>query len=463
MTQPPAHQHSPPTVRQELNATTRLALPLAGAALAQMGMGLTDTIMLGSVGKDALAAGGLGGSVFFVFAGMFQNVVASVAILIAHARGAGDTTQIDSIFRAGLLLAFLGTLPLLFMLWNVEPFLLWVGQPPTLASNVTAYLHVIILGTPAVMIAAAMRFYLSAMNHPRIILYVSIAALPANGLLDYALIYGTWGLPELGYLGAAAATAIIMWFSMGATAIAIKMIPELKPKRLFAAVEWPIFWELNKLGWPIAAIFSVETLLFMSAALMMGTLGTTALAAHQVTIMIAATAFMIPMSIGQAANVRIGYHMGAGLPATARRSGFIAIGLGLAMTCVTAVIIVAFPLELALLFQLDPSSPDDAPVIALVVQLLSICALFQLVDGAQTIGAGILRGYKDTRVPMMLATLAYWGIGFTVAWTLAFPMGFGPEGLWWGLAMGLASAALFLCVRFQYISKRALKLTHANS
>ncbi|MBT4739280.1 MAG: MATE family efflux transporter [Rhodospirillaceae bacterium] len=456
MTKTPS-PHSPPTTRQELRATLHLALPLAGATLAQMGMGLTDTIMLGSVGRDALAAGGLGGAVFFMISGMFQNVVASIAILIAHARGADDTSQIDAIFRAGLVLALIGTLPLLLMLWNVEPFLLWVGEPPSLAADVTAYIRIIIIGTPAIMILAAMRFYLSAMNHPRLILIVSIIGLFANGLLDYGLIYGVWGLPEMGFLGAATATAVIVWVNAILTAIAIIMSPALKPKRLIAAIDWSVFLELNKLGWPIAALFSVETLLFMVAALLMGTIGTTALAAHQVTIMIAATAFMMPLAVGQAANVRIGYHMGANLPAAARRAGFIALGIGLGIMSLTAAIMLAVPRELALLFQLDPNNTEDAVVIALVIELLSICVLFQIFDGAQAIGAGVLRGYKDTRIPMMLATLSYWGIGFSVAWTLAFPLGFGPEGLWWGLATGLAAAAILLCGRFAIISKRALQ------
>lgn len=452
----PSAQHSPPTGRQELAATLHLALPLAGAQLAQMGMGLTDTIMLGSVGRDALAAGGLGGSVFFMVSGMFQNVVASVAILIAHARGAQETHQIDDILRAGLVLALLGTLPLVLVLWNIEPFLLWIGEPVELAANVTNYLHIILLGTPAVMVMAAMRFYLSAMNHPRLILGIAIAGLIVNGLLDYGLIYGVWSLPEMGYLGAAMATAIVMWIIATIAAVAIWIIPALKPAQLLAAVDWSVFKELNRLGWPIAGMFSVETLLFMVAALLMGTLGTTALAAHQVSIMIAATAFMVPLAIGQAANVRIGYHLGAGLPVAGRRAGMIALGMGFVFMLATAMILVTIPYELALLFQLDPTNEDDAMVIALVVQLLSICALFQIFDGAQAIGAGILRGYKDTRMPMILAAIGYWPIGFSVAWTLAFPLGYGPTGLWWGLASGLAASAVLLCGRFLIISRREL-------
>ncbi len=433
-----------------------LALPLAGAQLAQMGMGLTDTIMLGAVGRDALAAGGLAGSVFFMTAGMFQNVVASVAILISHARGSGDTSQINDIFRAGLLLALLGTLPLVALLWNIKPALLWVGEPPKLAADVTAYLQIIVLGTPAAMIMATMRFYVSAMNHPRLILIAAIIGLIANGFLNYGLIFGVWGLPEMGYLGASTASVIVMWVVATATAIAIRVTPALNPGRVFTAINWKIFAELNRLGWPIAVIFSTETLLFLVAALLMGTLGTTALAAHQVTIMMAATVFMLPLAVGQAANVRVGYHMGAGLPHAAYRAGLIALGIGLAITIVSATLIILLPLELTLLFQLDPGDAEDAVVIALVVELLAICAIFQIFDGAQAIGAGVLRGYKDTRVPVLLGTIGYWGVGFTTGWTLAFPLGLGPPGLWWGLATGLAAAAVLLCGRFLIISKKAM-------
>jgi multidrug resistance protein, MATE family len=289
-----------------------------------------------------------------------------------------------------------------------------------------------------------------------LILIVALIGLIANGFLDYGLIYGAWGLPEMGFLGASTATAIVMWIVALATAAAISLSPKLRPKRVLAAIDWAVFAELNRLGWPIAAIFSIETLLFMVAALLMGTLGTTALAAHQVTIMMVATSFMIPLAVGQAANVRIGYHMGAGLPAAGRQAGFIALAVGLGIMSTTAMLMLTFPLELTLLFQLDPGNADDAVVIALVVQLLSIGALFQIFDGAQAIGAGVLRGYKDTRVPMVLAALGYWGVGFTVAWTLAFPIGLGPEGLWWGLATGLATAAILLCGRFLIISKKAL-------
>ncbi len=445
--------HSPPTFRQELNATFHLALPLAGALVAQMGMGLTDTVLLGSIGRDALAAGGLGGSVFFVITGVFQNAVASVAILISHARGAGDTSGISGVLRAGLVLALLCTVPLCFALWNFEPVLLMIGEPPELARDISIYVQIIVLGGPAAMLIATMRFYLSAMNHPRLILWIAIFGLIANGLLDYGLIYGAWGLPELGYLGLSTATVIVLWAMAALSAAAIWLTPDAKPKQFWGRINWSVFKELNRLGWPIAVIFSVETFMFLGSSLMIGTLGSTILAAHQVAIVIASAAFMIPMAAAQAANVRVGYHMGADMGGAARRAGIATLWLGTGFMIFSATVMLSFPCGLALLFQLDPDVPTDAEVIVVVVRLLMICAVFQIFDGAQVIGAGILRGYKDTRVPMILATISYWGVGFPVAWTLGFPFGYGVEGIWLGLAMDLAAAAVLLCGRFTLVSR----------
>ena len=303
------------------------------------------------------------------------------------------------------------------------------------------------------MLIATMRFYLSAMNHPRLILWIAVFGLIANGLLDYGLIYGAWGLPEMGYLGSSTATAIVLWAMAALSAATIWLTPDAKPKQLWGKIDWTVFRELNRLGWPIAVIFSVETFMFLGASLMIGTLGSTALAAHQVAIMIASAAFMIPMAAAQAANVRVGYHMGADMSQAARQAGFAALLLGTGFMIFSATIMLSFPRGLALLFQLDPDVPAEAEVIVIVIRLLMICAVFQVFDGAQAIGAGILRGYKDTRVPMILATISYWGIGFPVAWTLGFPLDYGVEGIWLGLAIGLATAAILLCGRFTLISR----------
>jgi MATE family multidrug resistance protein len=223
------------------------------------------------------------------------------------------------------------------------------------------------------------------------------------------------------------------------------------------AIDWAIVRELFHMGWPIAATVAVELLLFAASGLMMGILGNTALAAHQVAISIASTTFMVPMAISQAVNVRIGFHLGAGEPASARRAGFVAFTLGIAFMVMAAAAFLAFPRALALLFNLDPAVPADAEVIALVVSLLAVGAAFQVFDGAQVITAGALRGYKDTRLPLILAAFSYWGVGFPVAWILGFKLSVGPDGVWWGLAIGLMVATLLLGARFWRLSHEVVR------
>jgi multidrug resistance protein, MATE family len=285
---------------------------------------------------------------------------------------------------------------------------------------------------------------------------IGIGALFINGVLNYALIHGVWGLPEMGLMGSATASAITMWGMFAAMTVAIRITPDLRAHKLRGPMDWKLTAELANLGWPIAITFGVEIILFMVAALLMGTISTTALAAHNVTINVASLTFMVPLAIAQAVNVRVGFHLGAKAPVAARQAAVAAQMLGLAFMTTMAVIMFTLPRQIALLFNLDPAMPSDAEVIALISSLLVIAALFQIFDGAQSIAAGALRGYKDTRVPMMLVTVGYWGVGFPIAWMLAFPLKMGAVGLWWGLALALAAAALVLGLRLWRMSARRI-------
>jgi MATE family multidrug resistance protein len=281
---------------------------------------------------------------------------------------------------------------------------------------------------------------------------VAVAALFVNGLLNYGLIHGAFGLPEMGLLGSCTATLIAVWGMMLATAAGMRRarVQRVAP----SPIEWKVVRELVSLGWPIAITLGVEIALFLVGALMMGVLGTTSLAAHQVAINVASMTFMVPLAMAQAANVRVGFHMGAASPVAARRAAKAAFMLGVGFMTLSAAVMLAAPTQIALLFNLDPGKPADAEVIKVVVELLTICAFFQIFDGAQTIAAGALRGLKDTHVPALLAGLSYWGVGFPVAWTLGFPMAWGATGIWWGLALGLATAAVVLNARFWRLSGR---------
>ena len=442
-----------PRFTLELRATARLAGPLALAQLAQIGMGLTDTIMLGALGRDALAAGGLGAGLFFTIVAVVQGLVMGVGILVAHARGAGEPDKIPPLLRSGFVLASLAALPLMIVLWNVEPLLVVIGEPAPLAHDVARYVHILLFATPASMWLAVQRSYFAAVGKTNLVMGVAVAALLANGVLNYGLIHGRFGLPEMGYLGSCTASLIAIWGMIAATAAGMRRT-QTTPREVIP-IDWKVVRELVALGWPIAVTMGVEIILFLVGALMMGVLGPASLAAHHVTISIASTTFMVPLAVAQAANVRVGFHMGASDPHMARRAAIAAFLLGVGFMVISALVMLLAPVQIALLFNLNPDNAADAEVIALVVRLLLICAFFQVFDGAQTIAAGALRGMKDTRVPALLAGFSYWAIGFPVAWALAFPLAWVPTGVWWGLAVGLAVAAVVLNVRFWRLSARA--------
>jgi multidrug resistance protein, MATE family len=447
---------SPLSFRSETRATLRLALPLAAAQLAQVGMGITDTIMVGALGRDALAAGGLGSGLFFATGAVLQGALIGVGILVAHARGANDMDRIAPILRAGAVLAMIIAALLVPVFWFAEPILIRFGQPPTLAKDVANYVQILSLCAPASMWLAVQRSYLAAMNHPRPVMVIGLAALVLNGFLNYGFIHGVWGFPELGLMGSATASVITIYLMSGAMMLAIRITPDLHAHKLRGPISWPLTKELANLGWPIAITFGVEIVLFMVAALLMGTISTTALAAHNVTINIASLTFMVPLAIAQAVNVRVGFHLGAQHPSAARQAAGVALMLGIGFMTLMAIVMFTVPRQIALLFNLDPTVEADAAVVALVAQLLVIAAVFQVFDGAQSIAAGALRGYKDTRVPMYLVAFGYWGVGFPIGWALAFPLNMGAVGMWWGLAIALAAAAVVLGARLWNFSGRKI-------
>ncbi|MBL8629246.1 MAG: MATE family efflux transporter, partial [Rhodospirillaceae bacterium] len=306
--------------RQELRATLKLSAPLAIAQLAQVGMGVTDTVLLGALGGEAIAAGGLGSALFFMSIMILQGIASSAGIAIAHARGADTPERIAPYLRAGFVLATAALVPGMLILWNVEPLLLLINEPADLARNVRDFDRILFLGAPALMWLATLRVYLASMSHPRMVMMVAFGGLVMNGVLNYGLIHGAFGLPEMGLLGSATATAITTWTMFIVTYSWIKLVPALGMHVRRGLIEWThlIEWSLVRelfiLGWPIAITIAVEALLFMAGALMMGTISVTALAAHQITINVASMTFMVPLAIGQAANVRVGYHMGSGAP-----------------------------------------------------------------------------------------------------------------------------------------------------
>ncbi len=428
--------------------TMRLASPLAIAQLVQMAMGITDTVMLGSLGGDALAAGGLGESLFITVCVVLQGVMTALAVLVAQARGAGRDAQVPVLYWTGMLLALLLVVPGFGLFSAAEPLLLAAGEPAALAHDAGRFVGVLRWATPGALLGMGlMRAFLPAIDRGGMVLWVSLVSAAGNGALCYGFVHGAWGLPMLGLRGPALATVL----SLTAGAVALLLLLHGRPGlRRFVAWRRPrltLLGAMLRLGLPVSATFAVETGLFLAIALLIGRLGPVPLAAQQVALNTLSVAFMVPLAIAQAANVRVGHCIGAGDRPGARRAGLVAISLGAVFEIVAAMLLLTAPDAVVGLY-LDPALPGTAEAFAIATALLNVVVVFQVADGVQSVAGGALRGMGDTRVPFILAAVAYWGVGFPAAWFLTLRAGWGVEGAWWGLAAGLIAGATLLTRRF---------------
>lgn len=416
-------------------------------------MGLTDTVMLGWIGTDALAAGGLGTGVFITLVLVLAGVLTAVGVLVAYARGSGDEARIPELYRTGLLLAVLLSVPGFAALSFAEPLLLVIGEPPELAQATGAFLDVLRWGVPGALLdIGLMRAFLPAVGQGRLLLWVSLAAILVNAALNWVLIFGAFGWAGYGMLGSAAATALSL-SGISATLLALLHLrPALRRHVSPGSLHRATLVEMLRLGLPVSATFAVEAGLFLATGLLMGLLGAAALAAHQIALSVASMAFMVPLAVAQAANVRVGGHVGAGQPTDARRAGLVAILLGGGVMTASATLMLAAPRAIAGVF-VSPDTPATRETFAVAVTLLGIAAAFAVVDGVQAVAIGALRGLKDTRVPFLIAALGYWAVGFPTAYAAAFWLGWGAAGLWWGLAVGLGLVAVATTWRFHVRSR----------
>ena len=443
-------------ILSEIRATLAVAAPLAAANLAQMAMGITNTIMVGHLGASALAAAGLGGMLFYMLAMLCQGVLTAVAPLAAHAIGADDHPTAGRVAGAGLIVAAALALPVIAILTAIPWLLAALGYEPALAMEIGNYLRMIRWGAPAFLGFAVFRFLLVASFRTRIVMLVPLCAIPLNAALNWMLIFGHFGLPALGSAGSGCATAIVQWLMLLSLGGYMLTVPTRMPVRLAMRVlsEIP---RILRLGLPIGVLLGLEIGVFGMTGILMGLLGSDALGAHQLVLNVASLTFMVPLGLGQAATVRVAYQLGLGVPAAARRAAFIAVALGAVFMSMTAVLLLTLPRTIASAYvRID--DPANAALLALAVQLFVTAAVFQIFDGVQVIAVGALRGYRDTAVPMLIAAIGYWAIGFAGSWMLAFPFGLGPLGLWLGLALGLAVVATSLIVRLRYCARAQLRV-----
>jgi multidrug resistance protein, MATE family len=449
----PASRHD---LHLELAETIKLAAPMAATQLGQIAMMTTDLAFIGRLGDAAVAAAALAGTVYFMAFTVGMGLMAAVAPLAAQGFGARDPRMVRRSVRAGLWIGLLIALPIMLLpLWG-QQILQALGQPEEPARLAQQNLFGLVWGVAPALWFIAIRGFMGAVNRPQPVLWITLAAIPINALLVYLLLYGEFGLPRLGLFGAGLATATVN----GGTFLAgLWFATQREPFRRYHILArlWRIDWGLMRriaaLGAPISISFLLEYGLFSSAALLMGLISTTALAAHQIALQVTAILFMIPFGISMAATVRVGHAMGAGDTDGVRRAGMVAMWLGIVIAAVLTVAVTALRFDIVHFFLGAGIQNADAAV-SLAAQLLLIGATYFITDGLQTIMAGALRGMNDTRVPLLFAAISYWGIGFCSAYALGFHTPLGAAGVWIGLSLGTLFYAALLILRFRLLAGR---------
>lgn len=448
-----AEPAAPSLWRTELGATLRLAAPLAAANLLQMLVYAIDVIFVARLGETALAASSLATTLFGLMMWCLIGLTGACAPLIAAELGrrAHAVREVRRSVRMALWLAAGTGLLAMLVSANGEALLLLSGQDAEVARQAGSFLAILLWATIPNIMAGVLRNFVSALGRPVFATAITGLAILVNALGNYVLVFGNWGAPALGLDGSAISSVITAFVMLGAYALAIRTDRRLRRYRVFGRwwrPEWQRLRDLLRIGLPISLIIMAEGGLFSSAAFLMGLLGQAELAGHTVALQVAALAFQIPFGVGQAATIRVGYHYGAGNVAAIAAAGKAALVVAVSYMIIPAALMILAP-RFVLSLYVDPADPANAAMVGHAVGFLAIAAAFQLFDGLQAVLAGTLRGLQDTRMPLILALIGYWLIGFTTSVALGFFSPLAGNGIWLGLAAGLVVVSLLLGRRWQ--------------
>ena len=446
---------------EEARALLKLAAPLIAMHLAQIGSITADIIMVGPLGKESLAATGVGAVLFYLTWLIGYGPVAAVSPIVAQILGAhpNDRARTRAAVRMGLWAIGLMSIPLMVVLIWAKPALLLLGQDPKVVALAESWVHMVAFGLPFSLGFGVLRGFATAIGRQHFVLFVSLGVVLVNVALNYVLIYGHFGAPALGVQGAGIASATAYACAFFTMLAVVSFTPAFKKYHVlhrFTRPDWAKFAEVFRLGVPMGISMIFEAMLFNSATLLMGTFGAASVAAHLIALNIGSVTFMVPLGIGIAATVRVGLAAGARNHEAVRRAGYTAIAFGAGFMLLCAVVIALFPGQLAALY-IAAGNPANAEVMRLVVPFLYVAAVFQVFDALQVTGQMSLRGLKDANAPAWIAGLSYWLVGFTSCVIFGFWFGLQGFGVWIGLALGLAAAATGMVIRFEILSKRNLR------
>ncbi len=429
-----------------------LGLPMISTQLAQMAINVTNTLVLGRLGPEALAASVLGWQLFFVVWIFGNGFCFAVMPLVASSLGSHDPRGIARYARMGLWLCLAYAMLTVLPLWHSEQIFLALGQEPAIAALASDYVRLLQWSLFAQLGTILLRSVFGALHRPGIVMWALMGGALLNLGLNLVLVFGFAGLPAMGIRGAGLATVV----ATGAVAAFLFAYahypPQMRALGLFSRpwrADWPALQEIFRLGWPIGTTIVAEVGLFSATSIMMGWVGAQALAAHGIVLQLSGLSFMVPLGLSAAATIRVGWAHGQRDHAAALRASRAALLLGLCTSGVAALTFLSFPQFLIGLY-LDLADPQTEDVLSFARAFLMVSASFQLVDGLQALANGALRGLKDTRVPMLLALVSYWLLGMPLGYWLTFHLGVGGTGIWWGLALGLACASVSLSLRLRH-------------
>jgi MATE family multidrug resistance protein len=443
-----------PLLRQEsgaseLRATVRLALPLVLVQVGMTFMGVVDTVMVGHVSAAVLAAVALGNLYYFNAIVLANGTLMALDPIVAQAVGARDDDGVSRALQRGLLLAVGLSVFTALLLMPAHALLVVTRQQPIIIPDTTAYVRISIGGVLPFLVFVVFRQTLQALHRAAPIVWTIIGANLMNAGLNWVFVYGHLGSPALGAAGSAIATLASRWLMAGA--ILLLAWPALKPHLIPVrrdAFRWAPIGRVLRLGVPVGLQQLLESGAFGAIGLMMGMLGTKEMAAHQIAITLASLTFMVPLGVGSAAAVRVGHAIGAGDGPRAREAARAAYLCGVGFMALTALVFLTAPRLLAASFT------EDAVAIAIAGVLIPVAGVFQIFDGAQAVGAGVLRGLGDTRAPLIGMIAGYWLIGLPVSLALGFHSSLRAAGLWWGFVASLSIVAIYLALRIRVLFGR---------
>lgn len=436
----------------EIQATLALSWPLILANLAENSLLVSDVILTGRLGPEALAAGALGTNLYFAFLIFAIGLVGAISPFVSEELGRKrhSVREVRRTVRQGFWASTTVAVPIWIVSWNGQTILLAMGQDSTLAQAAGQYMRALQWSLLPFLFGFVLRSFLTALQRPGWVLIIGLLGIPVNFAAAYVLMFGAFGLPALGLTGAGYGTVISSCFMFVCLTSIVIRDRRFKRYHLFGNFwrpDWERYKSLWRIGLPIGLTLAFEVTIFNVATLLMGRIGSYQLAAHAIVLQMASLCFRIPMSIGQAVTVRVGRAFGAQDIDGITRAGWSAYLLGVGAMVFTALLMFFAPHLLISIF-LDIRDPTNQGVVNFALSFLIIAAIFQIADGAQAVGAGMLRGLQDTKIPMVYACFGYWGIGFPLGIGLAFGTSLQGIGIWIGLATGLVVVAALMLFRW---------------